>query len=313
MEVDRGIRVSCWNARGYLASIPYIRELLSECDILALSEHWVYENQLYKLNDISDSHHCFARSSKMASAEDYGKGRGQGGVALFWKKSLTGVSIVSDIIMDRACAIRMQTPSYEIFHFVSVYLPSQGNPESLETTLDEISEILESREEQSFTILLGDFNGDIGNSGGPRAVTEPTVRGRKVMGFFNRHGLLPLNMQLLSKGPIYTYEGQLNKSTLDYIAVPTELLGEVIGCKVYDWSPLNTSDHLPVHAHIRLADRLDTDAKSTSKGRVKWNKLSQFDRFTRYHVSLNLTCTTSKQNFLVAHKVSKNLTMLLMN
>ena len=30
----------------------------------------------------------FCRSSKFASAEDYGNGRGQGGVALFWDKRL---------------------------------------------------------------------------------------------------------------------------------------------------------------------------------------------------------------------------------
>ena len=87
-------------------------------------------------------------------------------MAPFWRKNLAGVSIVSDIIMDRACAIRMQTPSNDILYFVSVYLPSQGNPESLETILDEISEVIESREEPSYTILLGDFDGDVWKSPG---------------------------------------------------------------------------------------------------------------------------------------------------
>ena len=59
-EISR-VRISCWNARGYLTSIPYMRELMSQCDILAISEHWVHENRLFKLSQISDSHLCFAR------------------------------------------------------------------------------------------------------------------------------------------------------------------------------------------------------------------------------------------------------------
>ena len=43
------LRIACWNSRGSLASIPYIKDLLSQFDILALCEHWVFENRLYKL------------------------------------------------------------------------------------------------------------------------------------------------------------------------------------------------------------------------------------------------------------------------
>ena len=32
------VRITCWNARVYLASIPYNEQLTSECDILAISQ-----------------------------------------------------------------------------------------------------------------------------------------------------------------------------------------------------------------------------------------------------------------------------------
>ena len=120
MNSPTDIRISCWDARGYRASIPYIRKLLSRCEILAISEHWVYENRLKCLADISDTHSCFARASKISAAEDYGNGRGHGGVALFWDKRLKGVSVVSNIILDRACAIRLQTIDGTVFYFISV-------------------------------------------------------------------------------------------------------------------------------------------------------------------------------------------------
>ena len=161
------ICVTCWNTRGYLASIPYIRQLLSECEVLAICEHWVYENRLACMSYISHTHFCFARASNLASAENYGNGRGQGGIPLFWDKNLKGISTVSDIILDRASAIRMQTSNGGIVYFISVYLPAMGSSESLDSALDNITELVESREEGANVIIMGDFNGDVGASGGP--------------------------------------------------------------------------------------------------------------------------------------------------
>ena len=53
--MDR-LRVACWNTRGYLSSIPYIRKLLDDVDVLAISEHWLHRNRLNVLNEISDTH-----------------------------------------------------------------------------------------------------------------------------------------------------------------------------------------------------------------------------------------------------------------
>ena len=114
--------------------------------------------------------------------------------------------------------------------------------------LDEITAIIESREESAHIIVLGDCNGDVGSAGSPRGVRNATPRGLKVM---NRHGLVPLNMLRGSGGPIDTYEGAVNGSTLDYVAIPAELLDQVVGCNVSEWSPLNTSDHTPV-SHYKL-------------------------------------------------------------
>ena len=117
--------ISCWNTRGYLTSIPYFKQLLTRCDILAISEHWIFENRLFKLSQITDSHYCFAQSTKLASAEEYGTGRGQGGVAIFGDSKMTGISAVTDIVLDRACTVRLQTKTGAIFYFISVYLPAQ--------------------------------------------------------------------------------------------------------------------------------------------------------------------------------------------
>ena len=276
------IRVTCWNSRGYLASIPYMRHLLSECEILAISEHWVHENRLRCLSGVSNTHSCFARASRLSSAEDYGNGRGQGGIAIFWDSTLKGVSVVSDIILDRACAIRLQTRDGGIIYFISVYLPADGSCESLESSLDDITEIIESRDAGAHMIVLGDFNGDIGSNGGNRGTRLATRRGEMVSHFFDRHGLTPLNMREGTLGPIDTYMGNVNGSTLDYIAVSPIVASLTDKCFVHEWHELNTSDHSPVSATFSLCGIGMEPRKVDMAGHIKWDKLTQGDKFSKY-------------------------------
>ena len=48
------LKITCWNSRGLVAAIPYLNKLLETNDIVALSEHWLQENRLNVLLEISD-------------------------------------------------------------------------------------------------------------------------------------------------------------------------------------------------------------------------------------------------------------------
>ena len=121
-----------------------MRHLLNESDILCINEHWLYDNR-HVLNDVSSIHYVHARSSLACSSERFGQGRGQRGVVIFWRKDLAGVSVVSDIVHDRICAIRLQTSNGSVFYILSIYMPPQGSMENLETSLDELSEVINSK------------------------------------------------------------------------------------------------------------------------------------------------------------------------
>ena len=273
------LRISCWNARGYLSSIPYLRKLLIRSDVLAISEHWLPSNRLNFLSKITESHYVFARSSNACTGESLDHGRGQGGVAIFWRKSIPGFCKVSNIIHDRACVVRYQPQPGEVYFFVSVYLPSQGGEEDLRTVLDEISEVIESREVGSHVIILGDLNGDVGSLGGPRGVKGPTQRGRYVMEFFERHGLSPTNMQATAHGPVTTFNCHNSSSTLDYIAVPLYLSRQVKECAVAEWDALNTSDHTDVRITLQVEVKSRPDYKAKVEGKLKWGKLETRGRY----------------------------------
>ena len=81
------LNITCWNCSGIYGNYVYARKLLKNTDILALSEHWLYEDELSFLDGL-DSRFCsYATSSSMNDKLHRWK-HGQGGVSLLWKKEL---------------------------------------------------------------------------------------------------------------------------------------------------------------------------------------------------------------------------------
>ena len=277
-----GVTIGSWNARGYLSATPYLREKLRVVDILAVSEHWLHANRLGILSSISDSHEVHAHASRASSAENYGSRRGQGGVAIFWRKDIPGISKVTDIIHDRICAIRLQTVDGQVFYFLSVYLPAQGANEGLEASLDELSEVIDSIEGGSHIIVCGDFNGDIGVLGGPRGVKDPGPRGRSVANFFKRHNLIATNLQEYTHGPVNTFTCHNGASCIDYIAIPEVLGDSVCECLVEEWHPLNNSDHSMVSITMDIGKINLTTYPTPNVARVRWDKLELHEMNVRY-------------------------------
>ena len=54
-------------------------------------------------------------------------------------------------------------------------------------------------------ILMGDFNGDLGNSLGDKGKREPTERGLKLLSLSNVFNLSNVNLMNICNGPIETF------------------------------------------------------------------------------------------------------------
>ena len=173
----RDIGICCWNCRGYQSSIPYIRELNKDHEVIGICEHWLHNNKLNLLKDLSTSHAVHARSSRHSNDEAYGSKRGQGGGAIFWPKDISGFSPITDIIHDRICGVRFQDITGRVVIFLCIYMPAQGSCDILEECLEELSEVIETREVGASVVVLGDFNGDIASLGGERSKSPPTTQG----------------------------------------------------------------------------------------------------------------------------------------
>ena len=273
----KSIRIACWNMRGFASSIPYLRSLCIKADIIAISEHWLHENRLKQLEEVSNKFLYCARASKFALADNYGTKRGQGGMAILWSKSIGGVSQISDIIHDRLCGIRLQTASYLVLNIVSMYLPAQGSPESLEAVLDDLSDFIETRELGSMTIVCGDANCDMGNLGGEKGVKPPNNRGKKFHDLIESHNPEATNLKLWAKGPVETYIGPTGSSTIDYILTPREMLSSINECIVLSEDVLNCSDHNAVLIDLEIGRLLPTTVDITPPRVIRWSKLTTED------------------------------------
>ena len=267
------LSIACWNSRGLVTSLPYLHELLKSNDIVALSEHWLHANKLNSLTEISPDFDVIARSSKFADASDYGCKRGQGGVALFWRKSLGGVTPITTLKHDRFCGVRLQCDTGRIINIISVYMPSPGATEKLNETIDELAEAIDKMEVGSLSLVCGDYNGDVGYLGGLRSNRRPTAQGKNIMKFFDEFSLSPSNLNAKATGPLNTFRGGVGSSTIDYIAVPVSLLNDIVSCEVLVDPILNTSDHHAIRTVMGFSGINIVYTKSDNIPNIKWRKI----------------------------------------
>ena len=90
----------CWNYIGLSTSNPYTRSVMKNNDLIVIAEHWQFENKIKELGEISNGFDYVGRASRFSGAEQYGKGRGQGGVSLLWRKDIRGylLEVISNMI-----------------------------------------------------------------------------------------------------------------------------------------------------------------------------------------------------------------------
>ena len=116
-----------WNMRSFSCAVPYVQELLKEADILMLSEHRLFHQELYKLEMISTHFQWAAKSSDDLNLKDVTTKSGHCGVAMCWKKSfnhrIKPIKIESDRIIGIEINKFLQGKKLVI---LGVYMPHQA-------------------------------------------------------------------------------------------------------------------------------------------------------------------------------------------
>ena len=281
------IKLCARNTRGLVASIPYLRALCTNYDIVCMTDHWLHHNRLQKLGDIAEDMNYFGRSSLHSSSENYGYHKGHGGVAILWNNKLCSAAPLCKIQHDRFCAIHLHCKNGSVINIFSIYLPARGCADDLEITLDEISATLDNTETGSYNILCGDFNADLGAKGGSKSSKVPDKRGLTLLRFVNKYDLRPVNLFEQAIGPLNTHYGPTGESCIDYLMVPETICQYFSDCKTHSYAPLNTSDHLPVSITLEIGGIPCGAIQGVATSKHRWDKMSHDDLINLYQIPLS--------------------------
>ena len=84
------LNILSWNVRSLTNAKLYLNKLIDvhKIDIICLSEHRLFEHELYKLGDINANYNYVGKSSDDLKSLSPADRRGHCGVAVLWHKSL---------------------------------------------------------------------------------------------------------------------------------------------------------------------------------------------------------------------------------
>ena len=150
------------NCEGIRRSSNYICDILksTSCDILCLQETWTMDSNLEYLFNIH-SDYLFTCISGFDHTVNIIKGRPYGGVAIFYKKSMSNVITHIKSSNRRVCGINLKNYNISLI-VLSVYMPcgtysSHIVDQEYEDCIDYIETIFNNTECNYF-ICAGDFN-----------------------------------------------------------------------------------------------------------------------------------------------------------
>ena len=121
------VRIISWNMKGLSGAVPYASELLTSCDICVLTEHHLYECELYRLGNISPDVDVYGKSCNILNDRSVYTSPRYGGVAILWRSSLShAISKCHNLGDDRICVVKLKTSSGALLFIIAVYLPQQN-------------------------------------------------------------------------------------------------------------------------------------------------------------------------------------------
>ena len=280
-----------WNVRGVMFSTPYLSKLLNtyKVQICAISEHWLYNDNVNFLNTIDKDFISVAVCD--SSLDEYSSyRRGKGGVALIWHQSLC----VTPLILpdeDRIIGICLHLTDCSDVYIFSVYLPNAKLGSGIFSEyVDRLYVLYMEYKQLGTVIILGDFNCEITGS---RYKSRTSENSTKLANFLNDTSMYSIVTDSICKGPLYSYDpydSGTNRSLIDHFVLEQSKADFVKSCEILSYNVLNMSDHLPILTCINVSPSLSFEYVKQARY-LAWHKLSLEDINSKYTSFLEETLT----------------------
>ena len=274
---EQTVTVSGWNVHGIRESIPYIKYLLSRSDVLVINEHWLCDEEVYKLNDIDKN---FLVTAKAGTVSDLSTTHSWGGVGIFWTKQLDKYVKVETVESRRICAIQVLNINKNPLYIIGVYLPHVACKADLFTDVllileDFVNKCVHSNGE---LLIIGDMNCHFGKGAGPRCWGKTSNQASEFLKFIERNLMEVVDISQKCVGPCFTYQVGCKSSYIDHIALSKPLMDSVVHCEVITDSILNTSDHLAITISVKTVTPKEHEIKQNEENsKIAWYKLKPSD------------------------------------
>ena len=117
-----------WNIRHFLTSSFQLPDIFQN-QILCLSEHCLFEEQKTPFSEYSSDHDTIVVCSN-DNPDFMDCRRGYGGIAIFWKRTMSNFVEKLDIACDRIVSIQLFLPNRDPLFIFSAYLPSSSHSDN---------------------------------------------------------------------------------------------------------------------------------------------------------------------------------------
>jgi hypothetical protein len=140
--------VGTWNIRGALYTRQYLDKLTEECDVLAITEHWLTEHTKPYLDK---SHEQFEVAMKVKCVQ-VGH-RGEGGVAILARKLQSATIRELIIDSDSVTGVKISRPNCTDMVILYCILPSTNHSiKSYEECMMEVFDVVDELADTSWTV-----------------------------------------------------------------------------------------------------------------------------------------------------------------
>lgn len=282
------ICVTSFNSGGLgLEKQHFIKTLNLFTDILCLQEHFLLDSGSKKYSNTSklqqffgDTHDMFIKAA-YKSSNTISKGRGSGGLAILWKKSLT--KYVSQIESEnyRVQAAKFSFPESH-FLLVNLYFmvdPQNDNFNDLElmNILSEIERII-SASDCKHVLLAGDLNCDFSRNTNMVNIVKQFIESNGLEVFWTN----PYNPDNPNISEVrYTYSNTVNNVThssiIDHFIGNSTLYNSVVDADVIH-SVDNHSNHSPIYTKFNVNELNIQVEELDYSPKPNWKKAGPLER-----------------------------------
>ncbi|MEW8547545.1 MAG: endonuclease/exonuclease/phosphatase family protein, partial [Candidatus Thiodiazotropha sp.] len=262
------LNIVTYNCKNVNTSIQAIGCLSKMADIILLQEHWLYDCQLHKLNELNI---LYNGKGKAVDSSDpippIQMPRGYGGVGILWKKDIDHLVTVFPDGGERIQCLELKAEIPKLI--ISIYLPCKGatdNYAEFTDCIDQLNEVVLKYKETHEILIGGDFN----------EIYEPQIcssrRSKYLKEFLVEHMLVTQ-----TTGKTFIHPNGTDSSTIDFFFYQDPLKYQISKIEVLRDLLENNSDHYPINCQldVTIERAADISKDGDKPQKVKWNKIDK--------------------------------------